>query len=146
MFDGIISEAGLVARQVQRFNPQWLYSLPEDAQRTAFQYLDNLWSLEARSSEMWLVTDGEEPVFFVGVIPYSLIGASSYVWTFPFKGFKAKHARPIKRMIEANKDRFVMLTAQVPYGLSRSERFAEFFGFKPQYALGDMIVYVRDCR
>lgn len=146
MFDGLINEMGLTARQVQRFNPQWLYHLPADAQATAMRHLDNMWTLEARSSEMWLITEGKELVFFIGVIPYSLVGASSYVWTFPFKGFKAKHARPIRRMIDENKDRFVLWTAQVPTGFIRGERFAKFFGFEPQYRLGDMTVYVRDCR
>lgn len=144
MFDTVQAEGGVEARLVERFDHNWLYLLPDDAQRLALSHLDNLWKLEAESEEMWIITDKDLPIMFIGIIPYTLIGSSKYIWTFPFAGFKPLHARPVKRLVDANIERFDVCAAQVVFGFSRGERFARFFEFKPQYMNGNMLVFVRE--
>lgn len=126
------NEPPLRAQLVERFDPNWLYHLPDEAQSKVLAYMGNLVDLEWRSEEMWLVTEGEEPVFFVGILPYSLVGRAKYIWTIPFKRMELRHMKPLAKMVRSQTYRFNCLVAQVVTGYSKGERFARFFGFEPR--------------
>lgn len=144
MFDAVQTEGKVTARRVEWFDTGWLYLLREDAQRVALSHLDNLWKMEAQSDEMWLIEDERGPIMFIGVVPYTYLGASRYVWTFPFAAMEARHVRPVRRLIDANMGRFPIVVAQVVKGHTMSERFAKCFGLRYSYDNGNFAVYVRE--
>ena len=134
------------AVRVEEFSPDWLAFMNEDARQVFEAHSDNFAALSGRSAEMWILSDGDTPIFFIGVIPYSMVGASTYIWTIPFNTFTVRHLKGVKRLIDFNANRFYTLVAKVVIGFSRGESFAKFFGFTPSYEENGMTIYVRECK
>lgn len=81
------------------------------------------------TSEFWMVRE-KEPLAMFGVIPYSVLDNSAYVWFLPFQGYSIAHARQSLVLFNGWANDYRKLTAHVDPTNATAVRFAEFFGFK----------------
>lgn len=134
------------AVRVEEFSPDWLAFMDSDSRNLLAAKMDEFLALSKKSTEMWILYGEDAPILFLGVVPYSLVGASTYIWAVPFVGLTRMHLKAIKRLIDLNVDRFFTLVAQVETGFSKGEVFASFFGFSPNHEERGMTIYVRECK
>lgn len=80
------------------------------------------------SREIWKVMDDEEVALVVGFLVPSLIGWAD-VWIIP-RRINLRVLRARKGLMELARSHFPMISAHVEG--AENERFARFFGFRPQ--------------
>lgn len=84
-----------------------------------------------RSERVWLVSEGETPLFLAGVWGKEVTGELPLLWMLTFKALAARHVRQLGFAIETLKELysegvFIYFDTEV----KRTRKFAEFFGFR----------------
>lgn len=141
--DEFYEEGPVQAFRLASFSPEWLDFASQDARRQLLEDPNLTYILLKTARELWVVFDRTVPILVLGIIPYSMIGSSAYIWLVPFRALKAIHLPTLRRMFRKHAIRFPMLHAKVTAGSQKEMRFAEFFGFKPAAVALPHIVYER---
>jgi hypothetical protein len=83
-----------------------------------------------RSSErIWLLED-EEPIVYAGVVRPSLLALPT-LWFMLCGGFKRKHLRGLRRVMETLLSQYPRVQAYVSIKFPQAGRFAEWLGWTP---------------
>lgn len=137
--DELQQEGELLAFRVVCWSDDWLYYM-NGVQRWLYEKHRDRMNEMTKRAEMWAVYHGKEPVMFLGLNKYSLIGNHTYLWTVPFREFCWLHLRDLKRLLERNRARWDVLTAVVMDGRGRMARFC---GFDFSHTENGNDIYVR---
>ena len=92
-----------------------------------------------KSSQCFLLEVEGKPVAFVGLRNLDVIGPWRYLWLVPFQSLRAKHIRPILRLLQQR--RLGRVAAHV---FSGDERFARLFGFEFHSTIKGVPTYIRN--
>ena len=90
------------------------------------------------TSECYLIEVDGKPVAFVGFRLLEIVSQYKYIWVIPFRDLRAKHIRPLRRLMQQHNLGFI-----IAHVFSGNEKFARLFGFEYHSEIKGMPTYVR---
>jgi len=103
----------------------------------------NLSALMQITDRRWMVSENEQPLFYLGVVHMSLLGSPPEVWILVTRNLhsKVKVLIQLKTLFEVLQKMYKTLHVRILKNYSKGIRFAKFFGFKKYTSDGDYYIY-----